>query len=113
MNDPQPSRGPVARLLFKLFGPVARPMEEMQQRLARIEKRIEPLEQWCANMNQWAHEERERTKRLLQLAEELSKVRGELNANAHLVNESSVYVERMARKILADEKPAAPERRGP
>ena len=101
MSEAQPQPGLIQKLFFLAFYPIAKPLADMQARLARIERRIEPLEEWFKNLNQWAYEEGERSKQIIQQADELRQIRIELGATAQLVTESSVYFERAVREVLA------------
>lgn len=114
MTESTPQPGLMTRILFTLFRPVTAPLADMQARLARIEQRVEPLEEWFRNLNQWAYDEGERSKHVIRQLELLRQIRAELNAGAQVVTESSVYFERAVRELLdqrpqADAAPARPQ----
>jgi hypothetical protein len=100
MSETAPAPGFLHKLLFLLFYPIAKPLSDMQARLARIEQRLEPLETWFNNLNQWAYEEGERSKRIIEQADLLRQIRSELGSSAQIVTESSVYFERAVREML-------------
>jgi hypothetical protein len=107
MSNTPPVRGVLRKLAYYAFYPVTKPVHDVQgqltavaEHLGRIEARLVPLEQWFTNLNQWAHDEGERSKRVLEFAELLVRIREELNANAHVVTEASVYFERAVRELL-------------